>query len=226
MSPCELSHLISSPPSCYLVRMEMDTQRNVHGSVTRLLPIMGVVFMAFLIIGLAMPVLPLHVHQGLGLSTFVVGMVAGSQFAASLLSRVWAGRHADIRGAKHAVVAGLVASAAAGLLYLLSLRFIHSPWFSVAILLLGRAVLGAGESFIITGAQTWGLALAGARNAGKVLAWMGTAMYAAFALGAPVGTALYGAYGFPAIALATTLVPLVTLLLVRPVRRVAPTARA
>jgi MFS family permease len=187
---------------------------------------MGVVFVAFLIIGLAMPVLPLHVHQDLGLSTFVVGMVAGSQFAASLLSRVWAGRHADIRGAKHAVVAGLVASAAAGLLYLLSLRFIHSPWFSVVILLLGRAVLGAGESFIITGAQTWGLALAGARNTGKVLAWMGTAMYAAFALGAPVGTALYGAYGFPAIALATALVPLATLLLVTPVRQIAPTGRA
>ncbi len=201
-------------------------ERPTANSMATLLPIMGVVFVAFLIIGLAMPVLPLHVHQDLGLSTFVVGMVAGSQFAASLLSRVWAGRHADIRGAKHAVVAGLVASAAAGLLYLLSLRFIHSPWFSVAILLLGRAVLGAGESFIITGAQTWGLALAGERNTGKVLAWMGTAMYAAFALGAPVGTALYGAYGFPAIALATTLVPLVTLLLVRPVRRVAPTARA
>jgi MFS family permease len=191
-----------------------------------LLPIMGVVFVAFLIIGLAMPVLPLHVHRDLGLSTFVVGMVAGSQFSASLLSRVWAGRHADIRGAKHAVVAGLVASAAAGLLYLLSLRFIHSQWFSVVILLLGRAVLGAGESFIITGAQTWGLALAGERNTGKVLAWMGTAMYAAFALGAPVGTALYGAYGFPAIALATALVPLATLLLVTSVKRVAPTGRA
>src|SRR5213592_1104520 len=226
MSPCELSHLISSPPSCYLVRMEMDTQRNVHGSVTRLLPIMGVVFMAFLIIGLAMPVLPLHVHQGLGLGTFVVGLVAGSQFAASLVSRVWAGRHADTRGAKHAVMAGLLASAAAGLLYLLSLRFVSAPELSVTILLLGRAVLGAGESFIITGAQTWGLALAGAQNTGKVLAWMGTAMYAAFALGAPAGTTLYGAYGFTAIALATTVLPFATLMLVWRLRRVAPTARA
>src|SRR6266404_7550344 len=226
MSPCELSHLISSPPSCYLVRMGMDTHRNAHGSVTRLLPIMGVVFMAFLIIGLAMPVLPLHVHQGLGLSTFVVGLVAGSQFAASLVSRVWAGRHADTRGAKQAVIAGLIASAAAGLLYMLSLRFVRNPEISVAILLLGRALLGAGESFIITGAQTWGLALAGAQNTGKVLAWMGTAMYAAFALGAPIGTTLYGAHGFTAIALATTLAPLATLLLVARLRRVAPTARS
>src|SRR5213594_668108 len=225
MSPCELSHLISSPPSCYLVRLEMDTQRNVHGSVTCLLPIMGVVFIAFLIIGLAMPVLPLHVHRGLGLSTFIVGLVVGSQFAASLISRLWAGQHADSRGAKHAIVTGLIVSAVAGLLYLLSLRFVSEPEISVTVLLLGRALLGAGESFIITGAQSWGLALSGAQNTGKVLAWMGTAMYAAFALGAPAGTTLYASYGFDAIALATTLLPLATLMLVWPLRRVAPTAR-
>jgi hypothetical protein len=54
------------------------------------LPIMGVVFVAFLVVGIAMPVIPLHVHGGLGLGTFVVGLVAGSQFAASLVSRPWA----------------------------------------------------------------------------------------------------------------------------------------
>src|SRR6266704_3207836 len=188
----------------------MDIQRTAQGSVADLLPIMGTVFVAFLVISLAMPVLPLHVHQGLGLSTFIVGLVAGSQFAASLVSRVWAGRHADSRGAKHAVVTGLIVSALAGLLYLLSLRFVSEPAISVTILLLGRALLGAGESFIITGAQSWGLVLGGPQNTGKVLAWMGTAMYAAFALGAPVGT---------------TLAPLATLLLVARLRRVAPTAR-
>jgi hypothetical protein len=55
-------------------------------SVAAPLPIMAAVLIAFLIIGLALPVLPLHVHQGLGLSTFVVVLVAGSQFAASLIS--------------------------------------------------------------------------------------------------------------------------------------------
>src|SRR6516165_2462703 len=63
-----------------------------------LLPIVGVVFIAFLVIGLALPVLPLHVHQGLGLGAFVVGLVAGAQFGASLLSRFWAGHFADSRG--------------------------------------------------------------------------------------------------------------------------------
>ena len=63
----------------------MDNQRTAQHSVATLLPVMGVVFIAFLVIGLAMPVLPLHVHQGLGLGTFVIGLVASSQFAASLV---------------------------------------------------------------------------------------------------------------------------------------------
>ena len=81
-----------------------------------LLPIMGVVFVAFLVIGMAMPVLPLHVHDGLGFGTFVVGLVAGSQFAASLISRPWAGNYSDSRGAKRGVMVGLLAAAASGLL--------------------------------------------------------------------------------------------------------------
>jgi predicted MFS family arabinose efflux permease len=107
-----------------------------------------------------------------------------------------------------------------GLLYLLSLLFIRQPVTSVAILMLGRAVLGGAESFIVTGAFTWGLALVGSENTGTIMAWVGTAMYAAFAIGAPVGTGVYAAYGFAGIALATGLIPLVTLLLVAPRRSV------
>src|SRR4051812_23544573 len=80
-----------------------------------LIPIMSAVFIGFLVIGIAIPVLPLHVHQGLSQSTFLVGLVTGSQFAASLFSRVWAGRHSDTRGPKRAVVVGLLIAAAAGL---------------------------------------------------------------------------------------------------------------
>src|SRR3954451_5135760 len=47
-----------------------------------LLPIMAVVFVAFFVVGIAMLILPLHVHNGLGFGTFVVGLVAGSQFVA------------------------------------------------------------------------------------------------------------------------------------------------
>src|SRR3954469_7330589 len=99
-------------------------QRAASSSVAvALLPIVSAVFVAYLVVGLAMPVLPLHVHQGLGLGTFIVGLVAGSQFAASFISRFWAGNHADSRGAKHAVVTGLLVATVSGLFYLLSLAF-------------------------------------------------------------------------------------------------------
>src|SRR5437868_3784580 len=188
-----------------------------RGSIVGLLPIMAVVAIAFLIIGFALPVLPLHVHHGLGLSTFIVGVVTGSQFIASVISRVWAGHFSDSRGAKRAVILGLLAAVVSGLLYLASLAF-TSPWISVSILLAGRALLGEAESFIITGAAAWGLAVAGPQNAGRVIAWVGMAMFAAMALGAPVGMALYSGGGFAAVAIATALIPLLTLLLVAPLR--------
>ena len=185
-----------------------------------LVPLMLVVLVAFVVIGMALPVLPLHVHDGLGFGPAMVGLVAGSQFAASLASRFWSGRLCDTRGPKRAVVVGLVGATVAGLLYLLSLRFAGSPEMSVVILLAGRAVLGAAESFIITGATVWGLALVGAQNAGKVIAWMGTAMFAAFAGGAPLGVALYSRGGFGAVAAATVLASLATLALVISLRAV------
>jgi MFS family permease len=191
-------------------------------SVAQLLPIMAVVFVAFLIIGLALPVLPLHVHQELGFGAFIVGLVTGSQFGASLLSRVSAGHYSDRRGSMRAVVIGLLTAIAAGLLYILSLRFAGAPTVSVTILLLGRALLGRAESFIITGAVGWGLVLVGAKNAGRVIAWIGMAMFAALAFGAPLGTALYSAGGFAAVAIAATLMPLVTVLLVALLSPVPP----
>ncbi|MHC4049761.1 arabinose transporter [Bradyrhizobium sp. 25ACV] len=187
-----------------------------------LLPIMAVVFAVFLVIGMAMPVLPLHVHDGLGFGTFVVGLVAGSQFAASLVSRPWAGHVSDRSGAKRGVIAGLIAAAASGLFYLLSLGFTEAPLASVTILLLGRGLLGAAESFIITAAVSWGLVLVESGNTGKVIAWVGSAMFAAFAIGAPAGSALYATYGFAAIALATTAAPLLALLFVMQLPAAAP----
>ena len=188
-----------------------------------LLPIMSVVFIGFLIIGMALPVLPLHVHQTLGLSTFVVGLVTGIQFIAALISRVWAGHFADSRGAKRAVLAGLLSAVAGGLLYILaSLRFVGTPSISATILLVGRALLGVAESFIITGGITWGFTLAGPANAGKVIAWVGMAMFAALASGAPLGSILYSHGGFIAVALATALIPLASVLVVAPLASVPP----
>lgn len=123
-----------------------DTRGAIPSVAATLLPVIAVIFTGYLVIGIAMPVLPLHVHRDLGFGTFVVGLVAGSQFAASLISRFTAGHLADTTGTKPVVVSGLIAAAAAGLLYGLSLEFVEMPTLSLAVLLLGRAVLGAPKA--------------------------------------------------------------------------------
>src|ERR1700712_3001277 len=103
---------VSSSVSAYrstaaLRRIERPKDSYAMNGMRVALPVMAAVFLSFLIIGMALPVLPLHVHDHLGFGPFVIGVVAGAQFTASLLSRFWAGRLTDTRGAKRAVVLGL-----------------------------------------------------------------------------------------------------------------------
>jgi MFS family permease len=187
-----------------------------------LLPITAAVFIGFLVMGLAMPVLPLHVHDTLHLDAFVVGIVAGSQFAAALLSRVWAGGIADTRGAKRAVILGFAAALLSGIAYFGSLALVSQPYLSAGVLVVGRLLLGCAESCIVTGALSWGVGLVGPGHAGKVMAWVGIAMFGAYAVGAPAGTALYALDGFRGTAAATVLIPLAALGLVAPLRPIRP----
>lgn len=181
---------------------------------------MGVLFVAYLIVGIAMPVLPLHLNLGLGQSAFVVGLVGSMQYITALFSRMWAGVYSDTRGAKQAMILGQAAVILGGAAYLVSLYFAGNSEISVMILMIARALLGVAQSFVVMGSMSWGLALAGPANAGKVLAWMGISLYAAFGLGAPIGTFLFDRYGFVAIALATIFAPAATLLLMLPMKAV------
>lgn len=190
----------------------------------RLLPITLAVFIGFLSIGLPLPILPLHVSHDLGMSPLVVGAVIGTQFAAALLTRAWAGNLADMRGAKQAVLLGLLVASCAGAAYLASWAWVTVPSTSLWILLLGRVLLGCGESLIVTGALSWGVGLVGPQHAGKVMAWIGIAMYGAYAVGAPIGIAVQAGYGFAGNGVATAIFPLLALALVLQVRAIAPTA--
>ena len=129
-------------------------EHNRPAGLGALLPPMAVVFVVFLVTGAALPVLPLHVHQTLGLGTFAVGFVAGSQFAAALVSQIWAGRSPTAAGRdgrcwqgsswpRHRVSSILPRCA----------FWLRRSVRGVAEV--GRAVLGAGENFVITGAQSW-----------------------------------------------------------------------
>ncbi|MGO6679725.1 arabinose transporter [Rhizobium leguminosarum] len=196
----------------------MTARANV---LVTLAPKMAVVFVGFLIAGMGITVLPIHVSSDLGFGTFVIGLITGSQFCASLMTRLWAGDFADRKGPKKAVILGLSLAAAAGALYLASLITISQPVWSAAILVAGRGVLGAGESLIITGSVAWGLATVGSQHSGKVIAWIGTAMFGALAAGAPIGSALFAMQGFAAIAAATILLPLLMAAMVAPLEPVS-----
>ena len=62
--------------------------RPVTNVVIKLLPLTLAVFIGFLVIGMQLPVLPLHLHDTLGMDTLVVGLVVGSQFAAPAVALV------------------------------------------------------------------------------------------------------------------------------------------
>ncbi|WP_206078449.1 arabinose transporter [Poseidonocella sp. HB161398] len=184
-------------------------------------PVMGVVFVSFLVIGIGLPSLPLHVHQDLGFGPGIVGLIAGSQFCAALVSRLWAGNLADRLGAKRAVELGLILAVLGGLAYCVSLQS-ASPVLAALLLVLARALVGAAESLVITGGIAWGLGLVSAGEKGKAISWIGMSMFAAFAFGGPLGGFLYKQFGFWAIALPTLFVPGVVLLWVRGMPKVPP----
>lgn len=200
------------------MQIDSDQLETTAGFAAAVLPLMAVVLSGFLIIGIVLPVLPRHVHADLRFDTFVVGLVTAAQFVASLTSRLYAGRFADTEGGRRAVVVGLLMATIGGSFYLWSLAFAHHRHVAIALILVGRAIVGGAESFMITGATTLALTLSGPRHTGRVIAWIGTAMFAAFALGAPVGTIIYNLYGFLWIALVSMGLPLLSIVAARRLR--------
>ncbi|HZY17431.1 MAG TPA: arabinose transporter [Ramlibacter sp.] len=188
-----------------------------------LLPLMAMVFIGYIPMGMALPVLPRHVHDALGQGTFVVGVVMGAQYlSAILLGRGWSGAVTDLRGPRAAALGGLVGACGVGAVYFASLA-LPGPSLSLATLVAGRLATGVAEAFIITAALSWGMARVGPAHAGKVIGWIGMALFAAYGLGAPIGAAVHARFGFEGIALATVLVPLLAFVVARRIPTVAPT---
>ena len=77
-----------------------NTQIENKNFIASILPVLFGVFVVYLIIGIALPAIPLHVNKDLGFGSFMVGMVAGAQFAATFISRFWSGHFADKQGGK------------------------------------------------------------------------------------------------------------------------------
>ncbi|ROH87429.1 MFS transporter [Chryseobacterium cucumeris] len=173
-------------------------------------PIIISVFSVYLTIGIALGVLPRFVQNTLGFDSIIVGLVIGLQSLSTLLTRTYSGKITDTRGAKKSKMSGVILAVIAGIAYVLAVLFQTQPILALAFLLLARIIHGIGESFLVTGALTWGIGLAGHSSSGKVMTWNGIAMYAGIAIGAPISIWLSKEYNiFPAFLL-IALLPLVS----------------
>ena len=179
----------------------------------QILSIMIFNFANYLTIGLPLAVLPSYVHGNLGFSAFWAGVVISMQYFATLLSRPYAGRYADLLGAKRVVLMGLSGCFLSGVFYLLALWKMESPVMSLALLCIGRLVLGIGQSFAGTGSTLWGIGRVGSLHIGKVISWSGVMTYGAMAVGAPLGVWIFHLGGLGLLAAVIMAVALAALLL-------------
>ena len=112
-------------------------------------------FIGYLNIGIPLAVLPSYVHNDLGFSAVVAGLVISVQYLATLLSRPYAGKIIDNQGSKRAVMIGLAGCGLSGVFMLISAWTPNLPLLSLISLLIGRLVLGSAGGI---GAQpVWGM---------------------------------------------------------------------
>jgi MFS family permease len=156
--------------------------------------------LAFLAIGAALPVLPGYVRGPLRAGDVAVGIVVGAFAVTAVVCRPLAGRQADARGRRAVLVAGALAMALGGALYLLSR--------GVASLVAARLVVGAGEGAVYTAGATWAVDLAPEDKRGLALGLFGLSVWGGLSLGPLAGELLRSGVGYDAVWTATAALPL------------------
>lgn len=133
------------------------------------------VFAGYLAFGATLQLLPGWVDQRFHAGAFTVGTAVGIAFGATALCRPIAGRAGDAHRARPVVMVG-------GVLITLGAA---CQWLAptVAVVLAGRLIMGAGEAALFSAALPWVLAGVPAARRGRVAGWFGLSMWGGLAVG-------------------------------------------
>jgi MFS family permease len=196
---------MTSPAAASVPASARSASRN---EVWHILGLVYFTFICYLSIGLPLAVLPPYVHLRMGYSAVLAGLVISIQYIATLASRPWAGRISDRQGAKVAVIWGMAACTASGVLLVAAaaLFAVHIHWLSFWSLILSRLILGTGESLGSTGSILWGITSAGPEATAKVISYNGICTYGAMALAAPLGVIMDQFWGLSSLGIFTIVI--------------------
>jgi MFS family permease len=184
--------------------------------------VFSIVFIMYLIMGASVGVLPAFVHDKLNLSNVWVGLIIGIQYIATLFTRQFSGSMADHRGGKITLITGIGACMLSGGLLLAAVSLSNILALKLVLIIIGRILLGIGESYLLVGVFSWAFAVVGTENIGKVMVWNGMGMYAGIACGAPAAIYLDAHWGLSLLFIITIALPLISRLFIQLLPSVPP----
>ena len=149
---------------------------------SRIWRIVGAAFVGMLGFGAVIPMLPVYLHEQVGASTFLTGLLIGMSSAFALLGRLFAGKIADRKGRRIALLMGMAFCACAGVLYL--------PFFGLGAMPPARLLHGLGEGFFVTAAVAWAVDVAPENRRAQALGFLSSGIWGGVSVGPAIGQAL------------------------------------
>lgn len=147
-------------------------------------------FIGYFTIGLPLAVLPVFIHQNLGYSTMIAGIVISVQYITTFLLRGYAGSIVDKKGPKPAVLMSMIGFSLSGVLLLIAYMLRGNPALSLGALVLTRLMTGFAEGLVGASPINWAIFAVGDQHTAKAISFNGIASYGALAAGAPLGVIL------------------------------------
>jgi MFS family permease len=186
--------------------------------LTRAFVALGAATLAFFVAaGIVLPVAPQFAADGLGADETGVGVAIASFSIAALLLRPLVGWSSDRFGRRPLLIGGALLTVAALALHLVA--------EDLAMFIVARALLGAGEGFFLVAAIAAGSDIAPPNRRGEAISFLSLSVYLGIAIGPPIGEALISA-GYDAVWLAALVVTIGAVLLAAVTPESAPAVLA